>query len=123
MLPMQGAWVQSLVGELRSHVQLDVAKNEYMNKIAKFLKKKKLNNNNKKEWKRKLQLPHTTPTHTYAHTRTMTFYHCGLHKTNTTLPLNFSTSTPSTFGAGNSLLWQTLICIHRVFSRIFGLYH
>ena len=33
-------WVQSLVGELRSHVQLDVAKNEYINKIAKFLKKK-----------------------------------------------------------------------------------
>ena len=37
---MQGAWVQSLVGELRPHVQLDVAKNEYINKIAKFLKKK-----------------------------------------------------------------------------------
>lgn len=85
---------------------------KYINKIGKFLKKK-LNNNNKKEW-RKLQLPPTPPTGAHACTHTMTFYHCGLHRTNTTLlSINFSASTPSIFVAGNSFC-----CGRRLFAFI-----
>ena len=42
VLPMQTAWVPSLVGELRSHMLLSVAKK--ILKVKRFLKRSKLTN-------------------------------------------------------------------------------
>ena len=39
---MQAAWVQSLVGELRSHVLLYVAKKKKKKKLRKYRKERKL---------------------------------------------------------------------------------